>query len=84
MAKGNNILRAAPVWFGSDTVWAWNGSGGSGFRFRRFLWGRVFFGAFHCKTLPTVPVTISVPGKTVPTVPVTISVPGPLLKIQKV
>ena len=29
--------REAPVRFGSVTVWRWNGSSGSGFRFRRFL-----------------------------------------------
>ena len=29
--------RVAPVRFGSVTVWGWNGSSGSGFRFRRFL-----------------------------------------------
>ena len=30
-------FRVAPVRFGSVTVWGWNGSSGSGFRFRRFL-----------------------------------------------
>ena len=33
--------RVAPVRFDSVTVWGWNGSRGSGFRFRRFLQGGV-------------------------------------------
>ena len=31
------IFQGAPVRFGSVTVWGWNGSSGSGLRFRRFL-----------------------------------------------
>ena len=73
-----------PVRFGSVTVRLWNGSSGSGFRFRRFLYKKGFsvfqysltgkdgscsgFGSW--KTVPAVPVPGSVPGKTVPTVPV--------------
>ena len=73
-----------PVRFGSVTVWRWNGSSGSGFRFRRFLCKKRFsvlqysltgkdgsgsgFGSW--KTVPAVPVPLSVSGKTVPTVPV--------------
>ena len=71
--------------FGSVTVRVWNGSSGSGFRFRRFLCKNfkgfcVFqysltgkdgsgsgFGSW--KTVPAVPVPLSVSGKTVPTVP---------------
>ena len=37
------IDREAPVRFGSVTVWRWNGSSGSGFRFRRFLCKKGFF-----------------------------------------
>ena len=33
--------RVAPVRFGHG--WEWNGLSGSGFRFRRFLWGGGFF-----------------------------------------
>ena len=74
-------FREAPVRFGSVTVWGWNGSSGSGFRFRRFLCKKGFsvsqynltgkdgsgsgFGSWK-----TVPVPLSVSGKTVPTVPV--------------
>ena len=81
--KGQND-REAPVRFGSVTVWGWKGSCGSGFRFWRFLCKRgssVFqysltgrdgsgsgFGSW--KTVPAVPVPLSVSGKTVPTVPV--------------
>ena len=68
--------------FGSVTVRDWNGSSGSGFRFRRFLCKKGFsvfqyfltgkdgsgFGSW--KTVPAVPVPLSVSGKTVPTVPV--------------
>ena len=70
--------------FGSVTVWRWNGSSGSGVRFRRFLCKKGFsvfqynlagkdgsgsgFGSW--KTVPAVPVPLSVSGKTVPTVPV--------------
>ena len=68
--------------FGSVTVRGWNGSSGSGFRFRRFLCTKGFslfqysltgkdgsgFGSW--KTVPAVPVPLSVSGKTVPTVPV--------------
>ena len=69
--------REAPVRFGSVTVWRWNGSSGSGFRFRRFLCKKglsVFqhsltgkdgsgsgFGSW--KTVPAVPVPLSVSGK---------------------
>ena len=74
--------REAPVQFGSVTVWGWKGSSGSGFRFWRFLCKRGFsvfqysltgrdgsgFGSW--KTVPAVPVPLSVSGKTVPTVPV--------------
>ena len=65
----------APVRFGSVTVWVWNGSGGSGFRIGRFLWGRGF-SVFQClkrerygsSSGPAVPALV--PGKTVPAVPV--------------
>ena len=85
--------REAPVRFGSVAVWGWNGSSGSGFRFRRFLFKKVFsvfqysltrkngsgsgFGSW--KTVLAVPVPLSVSGKTVPTVPVSgsSSVPEP-------
>ena len=74
--------QGAPVRFGSVTVRGWNGSSGSGFRFRRFLCEKGFsafqyslkgkdgsgFGSW--KTVPTVPVPLSVSGRTVPTVPV--------------
>ena len=77
--------REAPVRFGSVTVWRWNGSSGSGFRFRQFLCKKVFFSVFQYtltgkdgsgsgfgswKTVPAVAVPLSVSGKTVPTVPV--------------
>ena len=70
----------APVRFSSVTVWGWKGSIGSGFRFRRFLYKKVFF-FFHFsvfqyifkgkdgsgfgswKTVPAVPVPLSVSGK---------------------
>ena len=81
----------APVRFGSVMVWGWNGSSGSGSRFRRFLCKKGFsvfqysftgkdgsgFGSW--KTVPAVPVPLSVSGKTVPTVPVSSSgsVPEP-------
>ena len=85
-----------PVRFGSVTVWGWNGSSGSGFRFWRFLCKKGFsvfqysltgkngsgsgFGSW--KTVPAVPVPLSVSGKTVPTVPVpgSGSVPEPPCK----
>ena len=70
--------------FGSVAVWEGNGSSGSGFRFWRFLCKKSFlcfqyrltgknssgsgFGSW--KTVPAVPVPVSVSGKTVPTVPV--------------
>ena len=70
--------------FVSVTVRAWNGSSGSGFRFRRFLLEKGFLHIsvqfkgmarfwfrFLKKTVPMVPV--SDPGKTVPTVPVSSS-----------
>ena len=70
--------------FGSVTVWGWKGSSGSGFQFWRFPCQRGF-SVFQCsltgrdgsssgfgswKTVPAVPVPLSVSGKTVPTVPV--------------
>ena len=77
------ILSGRPR-FGSVAVWGWNGSSGSGFRLRRFLFKKGFsvfqysltskngsgsgFGSW--KTVPAVPVPLSVSGKTVPTVPV--------------
>ena len=77
--------------FGSVTVPGWNGSGGSSFRFRRFLCKKGFslfqysltgkdgsgFGSW--KTVLAVPVPLSVSGKTVPMVPVpgSASVPEP-------
>ena len=80
----NTLYREAPVRFGSVTVWGWNGSSGSGFRFQRFLckMGLSVFqysftgkdgsgsGFGSWKTVPAVPVPLSVSGKTVPTVPV--------------
>ena len=77
-------FREAPVRFGSVMVCAWDGSSGSGFRFRWFLCKKGFsvfqysligkdgsgsgFGSW--KTVPAVPVPLSVSGKTVPTIPV--------------
>ena len=77
-------------------VWRWNGSSGSGFRFRRFLCKKGFsvfqysltgkdgsgFGSW--KTVPAVPVPLSVSGKTVPMVPVSGSgsVPEPPHKVK--
>ena len=69
------------AWFGSVTALAQDGSNGSGFRFGRFLWVKVFsvflllnrvawFRFRFLKTLPTGPVPLSVPGNTFPTVPV--------------
>ena len=88
--------REALVRFGSVTVWRWNGSSGSGFRFRRFLCKKGFSvfqysltgkdgsgsGFGSRKTVPAVPVPLSVSGKTVPTVPVSGSgsVPEPPCK----
>ena len=76
--------REASVRFGSVTVQGCTGSSGSGFRFRRFLCKKGFslfqysltgkdgsgsgFGSW--KTVPAVPVPLTVSGKTVPTVPV--------------
>ena len=74
----------APVRFGSVTVWGWNGSSGSGFRFWRFLcrglslvfqWGLTESsgsgsGFGSRKTVPAVPVPLSVPGQAVLAVPV--------------
>ena len=84
-------IRVAPFRFGPVTVRWWNGLSGSGFRFPRFLCKKGFpvfqysltakdgsgsgFGSW--KTVPAVPVPLSVSGKTVPTVPVSGSVPGP-------
>ena len=72
-----DIYRMTPVRFGSVPVWGWNGSSGSGFRFRRFLCKKGFsvfqysltgkdgsgsgFGSW--KTVPAVPVPLSVSGK---------------------
>ena len=42
----SNKCREAPVRFGSVTVRGWNGSSGSGFRFRRFLCEKGF-SVFH-------------------------------------
>ena len=72
-----DLFRETPVRFGSVAVWAWNGSSGSGFRFRRFLCKKGFsvfqysltrkdgsgFGSW--KTVPAVLVPLSVSGKTV-------------------
>ena len=84
-----NIGRDASVRFGSVTVRGWNGLSGSGFRFWRFLCKKGFslfqysltgkdgsgFGSW--KTVPAVPVPLSVSGKTVPTVPVPLGVQSP-------
>ena len=48
--------------FGSVTVWGWNGSSGSGFRFRRFLEGGGFCVLQYSLAERTVPVPVSVPG----------------------
>ena len=84
--RHSRIDREAPVRFGSVTVWRWNGSSGSGFRFRRFLCKKVFFSVLQYSltgkdgcgsgfgSWKTVPVPLSVSGKTVPTVP-TVPVP---------
>ena len=55
--------REAPVRFGSVTVWGWNGSSGSGFRFRRFLCKKGFLCFSRVQQGGTVPVPVSVPGK---------------------
>ena len=80
----------SPVRFSSLAVWGWNSSSSSGFRFRQFLCKKGFlyfsltgkdgsgFGSW--KTVPAVPVPLSVSGKTVPTVPVSGSVPEPPCK----
>ena len=73
----------SPVRFSSVTVWGWNGSSGSGFRFRFGSSKERVFANFVCVSVQyslterTVPV--SVPGKMVPAVPVSGSgsVPGP-------
>ena len=80
-----SIRREASVRFGSVTVRGWNGSSGSGFRFRLGSSAKRVFLCFQCsltgkdssgsgfgswKTVPAVPVPLSVSGKTVPTVPV--------------
>ena len=76
---GSEILS---VQFGSVAVWGWNGSSGSGFRFRRFLCKKVFFFCvsvqfnrkgqfrfrFRLETVPALPVPLSVSGRTVPMV----------------
>ena len=55
-------VREAPVRFGSVTVRGWNGSSGSGFRFRRFLYGGAFCVFQYSLAEMTVPVPVSVPG----------------------
>ena len=80
-----DINREAPVRFGSVAVRGWNGSSGSGFRFRRLLCKKRLFcvsvqfatgkdssgsGFASWKTVPAVPVPLPVSGRTVPTVPV--------------
>ena len=84
--------RVAPVRLGYGL--GWNGSTGSGFRFRRFLCqkglsvfqyifkGKDGSGFGSWKMVPAVPVPLSVSGKTVPTVPVSGSgsVPEPPCK----
>ena len=90
-------FRVAPVRFGSVMVWGWKGSIGSGFRFRRFLYKKGFslflyifkgkdgsgsgFGSW--KTVPAVPVPLSLSGKTVLAIPVSGSgsVPEPPWKL---
>ena len=67
-------FNVAPVRFGSVTVWGWNGSSGSGFRFRRFLCKKGFSvsqylftgkdGSGYRKTVLAVPVPLSVSGNT--------------------
>ena len=77
----HDLIREAPVRFGSVTVRGWNGSSGSGFRFLCKKGFSLFqysltgkddsgsgFGSWE--TVPAVPVPLSVSGKTVPTVPV--------------
>ena len=73
-------IREAPVRFGSVTVWGWSGSSGSGFRFCNKGFSVFQYsltakdgsgsGFSSWKTVPAVPVPLSVSGKTVPTVPV--------------
>ena len=53
-------FRVAPVRFGSVTVRGWNGSSGSGFRFRRFLEGGGFCVFQYSLAERTVPVPVSV------------------------
>ena len=90
---GTEVLISGRPRFGSVAVWGWNGSSGSGFQFRQFLFKKRFsvfqhrltrkdgsgsgFGSW--KTVPAFPVPLSVSGKTVPTVPVSgsSSVPEP-------
>ena len=67
----SNKGAVAPVRFGLVVFYAWDGSSGSGFQFRRFLAGKGFLlyyntdstdrngsgsGFGSCKTVPTVPV----------------------------
>ena len=69
-------VSGAPVRFGSVTVRGWNGSSGSGFRFRRFLCRKGFSvfqqsltgkdGSGSWKTVLAVPVPLSVPTVPVP------------------
>ena len=92
-------FREAPVRFGSVAVRGWNGSSGSGFRFRRFLCKNRGFSVFQYsltgqdgsgfgswKTVPAVLLPLSVSGKTVPTVPVpgSSSVPEPPCNSQRI
>ena len=67
--------RVAPLRFDAVTVWGWNGSSSSGFRFWLFLWGRGLFVVHYSltekdgsscgswKLVPAVPAPPSVPGK---------------------
>ena len=80
IALDSDMCREAPVRFGSVTVRGWNGSSGSGFRFRRFLCKKGFsvfqhnltgkdgsgsgFGSW--KTVPAVPAPLSVSGNPEP------------------
>ena len=88
---GYTLYREAPVRFGSVTVWRWNGSSGSGSRFRRFLFKKGFsvfqyslarkngsgsgFGSW--KTVPAVPVPLSVSGKILAPIKIKSAFPPP-------
>ena len=58
-----HMNRVAPFRFGSVTVWGWNGSTGSGFRFRRFLCKQGFSAFQYSLTAKDGSVPVSVPGK---------------------